>query len=344
VNDLFAGALIPGLALVGMYMFWLFLVSTFDSKAAPAIPAEEFGDMSRLEFARRMAKSLVAPIVLIVAVLGSILGGLASPTEAAAVGAIGALMLAGYRLDEKNGRSIILASLSMLGLLVLTASFDLRMQRSVVSLTEWAAIITAIILSGATLWGVTTSVIRTYTTYVDGGTRILVEAMRTTMEISAMVFTILIGAAMFSLVFRGFGGDDMITELLGHMPGGTIGALAAVMLTMFFLGFFLDFLEIIFIVVPIVAPVLLRMEVAPGVLMNPVWLGILMAINLQTSFLTPPFGFALFYLRGVAPASVRTMEIYKGVIPFVLIQIVMMVVLWYLPSLATWLPLTLYGA
>ena len=148
---------------------------------------------------------------------------------------------------------------------------------------------------------------------------------------------------MFSLVFRGLGGDEIIEQFLATLPGGTLTVLLIVLLTMFLLGFMLDFLEIIFIVVPIVAPILLTMEVAPGVAMSPVWLGVMMAINLQTSFLTPPFGFSLFYLRGVAPASIKTLDIYRGVLPFVAIQLFALIVLWYLPNLATWLPAVLYA-
>ena len=152
------------------------------------------------------------------------------------------------------------------------------------------------------------------------------------MQISAMVFVILIGAALFSLVFRGLGGDDMVHEALSDIPGGVVGAMFVVMLIMFALGFFLDFIEITFVVVPIIAPVLLRMDI------NPIWLGIMMAVNLQTSFLTPPFGFSLFYLRGVAPRTVRTSDIYRGVIPFVLIQLIALGVLGAFPELTTWLP------
>jgi TRAP-type mannitol/chloroaromatic compound transport system permease large subunit len=158
-----------------------------------------------------------------------------------------------------------------------------------------------------------------------------------------MVFVILVGASLFALVFRGFGGDTYVEDFLHELPGGTVGAILMVMLVMFVLGFFLDFLEIVFIVVPIVAPILLQMEVAPGELMSPVWLGVMMGVNLQTSFLTPPFGFALFYLRGVAPPAVTTGDIYRGVVPFVAIQLMALVVLWIFPGLATSLPLALYG-
>ena len=167
--------------------------------------------------------------------------------------------------------------------------------------------------------------------------------MQSTTIISSMVFIILIGAAMFSLVFRGFGGDLWIEDFLHSLPGGVFTAMLLVMAVMFVMGFFLDFLEIIFIVVPIVSPILLQMEMGNGELMSPVWLGIMMAINLQTSFLTPPFGFALFYLRGVAPAEVKTLDIYRGIVPFVIIQIFALAVIALLPGVATWLPLTLYG-
>ena len=209
------------------------------------------------------------PLVLIFAVLGSILGGYATPTEAAGVGAMGALLLA--------------------------------LQRNTLSLER------------------------------------LREIMRGTLRISSMVFLILIGASVFSLVFRGYGGDDGVRALLESLPGGVFGAVLMVMLVMFLLGFVLDFIEITFVVVPIVGPVLLSMG------LDPVWLGIMIAINLQTSFLTPPFGFALFYLRGVAPPEISTPQIYRGVIPFVGIQILALILLAIFPDLATWLPDQIYG-
>ena len=343
VNDLFAGALFPGLALVGMYIVYLAIVAWLRPASSPAIPREALGTDDGRSFGRQLAHSLFPPIALIVAVLGSILGGLASPTEAASVGAVGALMLAGYRLDEARSGPIKIAGACMALLLILTTIFDLRMQRDQVAIWEWGLIVVTLFLTGGLLWGVGVAVLRTFSIRSDNGERILAGVMRSTMEISSMVFVILIGAAMFSLVFRGLEGDVLIHEFLTGLPGGTVAAMLVVMATIFFLGFFLDFLEIVFIVVPIVAPILLQMEVAPGVVMNPVWLGIMMAINLQTSFLTPPFGFALFYLRGVAPDSIRTVDIYQGVAPFVLIQLLALIVIWYLPELATWLPLTIYG-
>jgi tripartite ATP-independent transporter DctM subunit len=218
----------------------------------------------------RVMKVLVPPLLLIVGVLGSILLGLATPTEAASVGAMGAMLLA---LSQRQ--------------------FNLKM---------------------------------------------LQEVMRTTTRVTCMVFLILIGASIFSLVFRGFGGDEVVAQLLGNMPGGTFGAMLSVMLLMFVLGFVLDFIEITFVVVPIVGPVLLTMG------LDPVWLGIMIALNLQTSFLTPPFGFALFYLRGVAPAEVSTRHIYRGVMPFIGLQLFMLVILAIWPQLATWLPAIVYGS
>jgi TRAP-type mannitol/chloroaromatic compound transport system permease large subunit len=276
-------------------------------------------------------------------VLGSILIGLASPTEAAGVGAVGATMLAGYRMNEARGRPILIGVLCMAGLLALTATFDLRIRRTIISPAEWAAIAAAALLALGLAWGVLTAFWRTLQFRDQGGDRVLASVAQSTMVISAMVFAIVIGARLFSLAFRGLGGADWVEDFLHNLPGGTFAAILLVMFIMFVMGFFLDFLEIVFIVVPIVAPVLLKLPMPDGEMMNPVWLGVMMAVNLQTSFLTPPFGFALFYLRGVAPAEVRTADIYRGIIPFVIIQLFALVLLWFLPEVATWLPRTLYG-
>ncbi len=265
VGDLFAGALIPGLLLVLLYVLYIVGVAIFKPQSMPAhqrAPGEE------VSFAR-VLRALVPPLFLIFAVLGSILAGVATPTEAAGVGAMGALLLAIGRRE-----------LSLV-----------RLQ----------------------------------------------EVMQSTLRISSMVFLILIGASMFSLVFRGYGGDDGVRAILESLPGGVIGAVVVVMLVMFLLGFVLDFIEITFVVVPIVGPVLLAMG------LDPVWLGIMIAINLQTSFLTPPFGFALFYLRGVAPPEVTTPQIYRGAIPFVAIQLFALLLLAAFPDLVTWLPEKIYG-
>ena len=269
VGDLFAGALLPGLVLVGLYILYLVGVAIFNPKAVPPIPEEERNAINKRELFTRSLKVLFPPLFLIVAVLGSIMGGLATPTEAASVGAAGAILLA---ISQRQFNYAILK-----------------------------------------------------------------EVMRGTTQVSSMVFLILIGASVFSLVFRGFGGDDVVHEILNNLPGGVVGAVIVVMLIMFFLGFILDFIEITFVVVPLVAPVLLAMD------LNPVWLGVMIALNLQTSFLTPPFGFSLFYLRGVAPLEIKTTDIYLGVIPFILIQMITLGLLAFWPQLATWLPKLIYG-
>jgi tripartite ATP-independent transporter DctM subunit len=248
VGDLFAGALLPGLLLVLLYVLYIIFVAFF----RPAVmPAYDRGEADQVTIVK-VLRALTPPLALIFAVLGSILAGLATPTEAAGVGAMGAIM-------------------------------------------------------------------------------------QSTLKISSMVFLILIGASVFSLVFRGYGGDDAVRAVLESLPGGVVGAVVAVMLVMFLLGFVLDFIEITFVVVPIVGPVLLAMG------LDPVWLGIMIAINLQTSFLTPPFGFALFYLRGVAPPEVSTAQIYRGVIPFVAIQLGTLALLALFPDIVTWLPNRIYG-
>ena len=265
VGDLFAGALIPGLLLVVLYVLYLLGAAFFRPGLMPAHQRSDEDAVSILQILR----ALLPPLALIFAVLGSILAGLATPTEAAGVGGMGALLLALLR------REINLARLR--------------------------------------------------------------DIMQATLRISSMVFLILIGASLFSLVFRGFGGDDGVHAILQALPGGVVGAVILVMLVMFLLGFVLDFIEITFVVVPIVGPVLLAMG------LDPVWLGVMIAINLQTSFLTPPFGFALFYLRGVAPPSVTTQQLYRGVVPFIAIQLGALLLIALFPELVTWLPGKIYG-
>ena len=260
VGDLFAGALIPGLILVLLYATYLLSRALYQPKSAPATSGET--DSGPLVVA--LSKGLAPPLFLITAVLGSILLGYATPTEAAAVGAMGALILA-----------ILYRALTR---------------------------------------------------------KILQAIMRTTLLTTSMVFFILIGASIFSLVFRGYGGDDLVATLFTDMPGGQWTAIGIVMLVIFLLGFILDFIEITYVVVPIVGPVLLSMGV------DPVWLGVMIAVNLQTSFLTPPFGFALFYLRGVVPETITTSDIYRGVVPFIGLQLLLLSLLVAMPKLATWLP------
>jgi tripartite ATP-independent transporter DctM subunit len=267
IGDLFVGAIIPGLILVVLYSFYVLLCV----KPSGAIVAADDDIAQPLvgERLSRAMRNLLPPIFLIVAVLGSILSGAATPTEAAGVGAFGATLLAMFRGQLSIAR--------------------------------------------------------------------LREVAQTTTEVTSMVFLILIGAAVFSLVFRGFGGEELVEQFFTTLPGGLVAATVLVMVVIFLLGFVLDFIEITFVVVPIVGPVLLAMG------LDPVWLGVMIAINLQTSFLTPPFGFALFYLRGVAPPSVATEDIYRGVVPFIIIQLLLMLMLSLWPTLATWLPAEIYN-
>lgn len=267
VGDLFIGALVPGLLLVLLYLTYQITLAWWRPQSMPNAPVDTLQTQDRL--AVRLVKVLLPPLALIIAVLGSIMAGMATPTEAASVGAFGAILLA---LVQRQ----------------------LNLDR-------------------------------------------LREVMRSTLKVTAMVFLILIGASVFSLVFRGFGGDELVRELLTDLPGGVFSAVLIVMVLMFLLGFILDFIEITFVVVPIVGPILLSMG------LDPIWLGIMIAINLQTSFLTPPFGFALFYLRGVAPKQVTTAQIYRGVLPYIGLQILALGMLAYWPSLITWLPNVVYG-
>jgi len=264
VADLFMGALIPGLLLVLGYMVYVLVLAWLKPETAPAMEKSD-DTVTALDAIKQMAP----PLLLIIAVLGSILSGIATPTEAAGVGAVGATLLAWF--------------------------------------------------NGSLNW------------------HQLKETTQSTLNVTSMVFLIFFGAAIFSLVFRGYGGDELVEQMFEDMPGGVIGATLVVMVVIFLLGFILDFIEITFVVVPIVAPVLLAMG------LDPVWLGIMIAINLQTSFLTPPFGFALFYLRGVAGDSVSSMDIYKGVMPFIIIQLLVLIILAVFPGLATWLPDLIYN-
>ncbi len=268
VADLFAGAIVPGLLLVLLYLLYLIGVAIFAPEKSPPLKPDPDAPRGSAPW-RRFAEALLAPLALIFVVLGSILGGVATPTEAASVGAVGSVLLAARKA---------------------------------------------------------------------GVAGLLLPVAARTAQITSMIFLILIGATLFSLVFRGLGGDVLVEHVLTTMPGGTGGAILTVMAALFALGFVMDAFEIIFVVVPIVAPILLKM---PGI--NPIWLGVMMAVNLQTSYMHPPLGPTLFYLRSVAPPEVATRDIYLGIIPFVLIQLGMLVALWFLPGLATALPLRLYG-
>ena len=265
VVDLFAGALLPGLLLVGLYACWVIVRAVLHPASCPALVTV---DEDKEDLGAKVLKALVPPVILIIAVLGSILTGIATPTESAAIGAVGAMLLA------LAGRQLTLETVK--------------------------------------------------------------SAMRSTLQITSMIFLILIGASIFSLVFRGFGGDGAVETFLESMPGGPVGALLFIMVVIFLLGFVLDFIEIMFLVVPIVGPIILKSDISP------IWFGVMIAVNLQTSFLTPPFGFSLFYLRSVAPASVRTTDIYWGIVPFVLLQVLGLAIVWSYPPLTTWLPSVLF--
>jgi tripartite ATP-independent transporter DctM subunit len=333
VGDLFAAALFPGLGLVGLYIVYQLAIAVLRPQDAPPM---KMADGERVPLSA-VIRVLLPPLALIVAVLGSILGGIATPTEAAAVGAVGAALLAAQRVDTARPWPVYLAALSLLAALVLSRLFDLRVARLQIPASDWIAIGVAAVLALAGTIGLMVSLRRV----ARGG--VLKDVLRSSTQITAMVFTIMIGATFFSLVFRDLGGDELVHSLLRDLPGGAIGAILVVMAVMFVMGFFLDFLEIVFIVVPLVAPVLLQLPMPDGSAMHPAWLGVMMAVNLQTSFLTPPFGFALFYLRGVAPPEVKSSDIYRGIIPFVLLQLLMLVILWFFPALATWLPKAIYG-
>jgi len=269
IGDLFIGAVIPGLVLVVLYMLYIFSVAMVKPDWAPPIPREELAAISRTELLKRVLRALVPPLFLMLAVLGSIFAGIASPTEAASVGAVGATILT-----------------------VIYKRFSFQ---------------------------------------------VLMDVMKATTNLTCMVFIILIGATTLGLVFRGLDGDTLVRELIQGLPFGKWGILFIVMSIIFIAGFFLDFIEITFIHVPVLAPIMISMGV------NPLWLAVLIAVNLQTSFLTPPFGFSLFYLKGVCPPEVSTMDIYKGIIPFVIIQLIGLAVICLIPESITWLPRVLLG-
>jgi tripartite ATP-independent transporter DctM subunit len=329
VGDLFAGALIPGLALVGLYILYQIVVAFVSPKSSPAIPRDE--SMQAGNMVGRVMHALVAPLVLIVSVLGSILVGIATPTEAAGVGAIGATLLAGHRLAEGKPIPVYSAAASLIGVIILTSFVDMRVTRTHITLRENIASVVAVLMCAGIAWGLLVALWRVFRNNT------LHQVMRTTARLTTMIFAIIIAAQLFSLVFRGLGGDDTVHKFLTGLPGGVVGAMIVVMALLFVLGFFLDTIEILFVVVPIVGPVLLQFG------LDPVWLGVMVAVNLQTSFLTPPLGYALFYLRSVAPPEVTTMHIYRGVVPFVALQLLMLVILAYFPELATWLPKVIFG-
>ncbi|MCI5076234.1 TRAP transporter large permease subunit [Oricola sp.] len=320
VGDLFAGALVPGLVLVALYALWL-AFSLRPRKDAPRPPKPQ--PVSRAE----IAYTFLPPMLLILAVLGSILGGVATATEAAGLGAIGALLLAAFTNAERRWeRSVFVATGLAAFALVALQMAGLGRGSGAAPATLFAIAAAILIAAGTLLAGLRLWRLGT-----------LPSAFGETMKISGMVFGIVVAASLLSLVFRGFGGDHMVSQLIGHLPGGHFAALAIIMVIVFFLGFILEAVEIIYVIVPLLGPAVLGADISP------VWFGVMMAMNLQTSFLTPPFGFALFYFRSAAPRSITTGDIYRGVIPFVILQLLALGILAAFPPLATWLPGVIFG-
>ena len=333
VGELFAGSLIPGLLLVGLYIAYQLAAAYIRPGLAPALPREAMvtsdgaraGEVSALDVLR----VLFPPLVLIVAVLGSILGGIATATEGAAVGAVGATLLAGMRTG-RNRWALWVAVLGTAVLMAMAGGFDLRLGRPDAPAGDRVVLGIALALAGLVLLAVA-AIWRAL-----GRDRILGPAMQATARTTTMIFTIVIGALFFSLVFRALGGDLRIQALLEAAPGGVHGAMILVMAMMFFLGMFLDYVEITIIAIPVVGPPIL------GAGVDPIWFGVMVALVMQTSFLTPPVGYTLAYLRSVAPPSVSTQAIWVGAVPFILLQLLAVLTVYFLPGLATWLPAQLF--
>jgi len=328
-GDMFMGAFIPGLILVGIYMAYIFISAMINPKKAPPVPYDGAHDR---EFFTKVLLSLVPPLLLIFVVLGSIIMGIATVNQAGAVGAIGALLMGSYRLAKGSRDAYmpaILALVAVLGLAMLVTNFDLNI-KNVKSQADQMAIYAAIVMVGVLLVGIGWALVRAYRTE-----NVLNEVMVETAKTTSMVFIILLGAAMLTSAFRAFGGEELVKEYLTGLPGGFWVQFLVVMLVIFLLGFFLDFIEIAVVVVPIVAPILLA---DPSANVTAVWLGVMVGLNIQTSFLTPPFGFALFYLRGVAPKVVKTVQIYKGAVAFIALQLLGLAIAGLFPSLINYLP------
>lgn len=327
VGDLFAGALLPGLLLVGLYLAYIFVIANLKPESCP--PVRQFGegelDGGKPGFSQ-VVSALITPLALILLVLGSMLGGIATPTESAALGAVGALLLVAYDREgisqwrRKTYIAVLMAALVLIGVRL---SGGTNSGHTVFGVGAFAMIV----FTGGTLLALWQEV-------TEG--EFMAVASSTVLMLS-MLLMIVLGATMLSLVFRGLGGDELVKYFLDNLPGGVMTALFAVMLVIFFLGFVIEYIEIIFIVIPVAGPPLM----AAG--LDPVWFAILISMNLQMSFLTPPFGYALFYFRSVAPASLSTREVYASIVPFILIQMVALLLVAWFPAIATWLPKVIYG-
>jgi tripartite ATP-independent transporter DctM subunit len=329
-GEMFLGAFVPGLLLVGIYMLYILVFAILNPKKAPAVPYDGVRDSA---FWGRVALTLIPPLTLIFLVLGSILSGIATVNQAGAIGAAGALIMAGYRLVETGKTTFLPALMALVGLGVIAfalSTYEMNVKAVVASGGDmtgiWIGAAGVAIIMAALLWS-GLRVLRIENTMKE----VMIETAKTT----SLVFIILLGAAMLTAAFRAFGGEDLVKEFLNSLPGGFWTQFIIVMAVIFILGFFLDFIEIAVVVVPIVAPILLA---DPEANITAVWLGVMIGLNIQTSFLTPPFGFALFYLRGVAPAIVKTVQIYKGVIAFILLQLTALGIVGYYPQLVNYLP------
>lgn len=320
VGQVFAAALMPGLLLVALYVGYILIRAWLRPADAPAMSEA----VSRPPLGAVLA-AILPPVLLIVAVLGAILGGVASPNEAAAVGAIGALLLAGGRHGMPRWL-LISGGVALALLAVLAGGWPVRVQRSDAGLAEY---LRAALYAGLVLWGTAAILVAGWRLMRAG---VFGPVLTSTLTVTSMIFATILMASYFSLVFVGLGGEHRIAAILEALPGGPIGALIFAMAFIFVLGFFLDFVEIAVILLPLLVPPLILMG------HDPIWLAVLIAVNLQTSFLTPPFGFSLFYLRGAAPASITTGMIYRGVIPFIALQGLAIALIWLWPAIGTWLP------
>ncbi|MFA9421084.1 MAG: SLC13 family permease [Gammaproteobacteria bacterium] len=328
-GDMFMGAFIPGLILVGLYMAYILISALIKPEVAPPVP---FAGSYDRRFIIRVLLALIPPLTLIFIVLGSIILGVATVNQAGAIGAIGAMIMGSYRLMEGKPRAYypaFMAISSILAIVILLNTFNLNI-KNIESSSDAFGIVLACIAVSTLIAAIVWSIWRAYT-IEDTLRGVMMETAKTT----SMVFIILIGAAMLTSAFRGFGGEELVKDYLTSLPGGFWTQFVVVMAVIFFLGFFLDFIEIAVVVVPIVAPILLA---DPGANITAVWLGVMIGLNIQTSFLTPPFGFSLFYLRGVAPAIVKTLQIYKGAVAFIALQLLGLAIAGAFPSLVNYLP------
>ena len=329
-GDMFLGAFLPGILLVGLYMAYILIAALIRPNLAPAVPYD--GKLLERSFIIKVLLALVPPLLLIFLVLGSIIAGIATVNQAGAIGAIGALIMAGYKLKEDSKAAFhpaILTIVSLLGIWALSANFNLSI-KTITETSDWIGLFLVTIAVFGLLFGISWSAWRAY--LVEDTLR---EVMAETAKTTSLVFIILLGAAMLTAAFRGFGGEEVVKHFLSSLPGGFWAQFIVVMLVIFLLGFFLDFIEIAVVVVPIVSPILLA---DPSANVTAVWLGVMIGLNIQTSFLTPPFGFALFYLRGVATKAVKTLDMYKGVVPFIALQLVGLAIVGFNPSLVNYLP------